>query len=172
MPKIEETCTFRFDGLRGGLSVRALTLAVTIADHSVRSDIEIYAQTHWVDGLRFFDCTLDAMVDQASAERSAAISRSLAYIEARGDVFFPWRLKRHIGHPSWVHFDEKADADPVLTPRIPCVQCGAPTNCAATAFCGSCAQLSVGPLSTALAEALRELEQFRRAAARRPSGGG
>lgn len=109
MPRIQDTCTFRFAGLRGGLTVHALALAVAIADQAARADIEIYAETRWVDGLRFFDCMLDAASDPEAAEKFEAVSRALAYIDARGDVF-PWQIKRHIAHPGWVHFEDKIDA--------------------------------------------------------------
>lgn len=106
MPQIKEICQFRFTGIPGGLTTRALALAVEIADTAARSDIEIHAKTCWADGLRFFDCTFDADRDEDAVERLQAVTQALAYIEARGDVF-PWSLKRHIDYPGWVHFEDK-----------------------------------------------------------------
>jgi hypothetical protein len=110
MPRIQDTCTFRFDGLRGGLNVQALALAVAIADQAARADIEIYAESRWVDGLRFFDCMFDAASDPEAVQKFEAVSRALAYIDARGDVF-PWHIKRHIAHAGWVHFEDKIGDD-------------------------------------------------------------
>ena len=112
MPQVQEICHFRFSGIPGGLTTQALVLAVAIADAAARSDIEIHAETRWVDDLRFFDCTFDA--DRGIAvERLQAVVQALAYIEARGDVF-PWTLKRHIAHPGWVHFEDKPELPAVV----------------------------------------------------------
>ena len=108
MPQVQDICQFRFTGIPGGLTTRALALAVRIADAAARSDIEIHAETRWADGLRFFDCIFDASRGEDAVERLQAVTQALAYIEARGDVF-PWSIKRHIAHPGWVHFEDKPE---------------------------------------------------------------
>ncbi|MGH3799317.1 MAG: hypothetical protein ACREPD_13000 [Stenotrophomonas sp.] len=159
MPKIQDTCTFRLTGVHGSLTGNTLALAVAIADEAARSDIEIYAQSRWVDGLQFFDCMVDAHRDADWKTRADAIARALRYIEARGDVF-PWKLKRHIAQPGWVHFAETDEGhDDTPGPRVLCANCDLPTDCLGSPLCGPCAQQAVGAMSVSLAEARRQLDR-------------
>ncbi|MCL1550488.1 hypothetical protein [Xanthomonas nasturtii] len=80
--------------------------AFGIADDCVRSEIELYARQHYVEGMLFFD-TERPVSDGADGLRDlAVVRRALDYIAARGDVW-PWRLKRDINIPALVRFEEK-----------------------------------------------------------------
>ena len=83
--------------------------AFAIADATVRSDVESYAVMvgSEEDGSWIYD-TRRTCGD--TPEDLEYVTRAVAYIDARGDVF-PWRLKRYIDAPHLVRFEEKADGD-------------------------------------------------------------
>ena len=86
---------------------RTVSLAIAIADDIARSEIELYAAQHVIEGERYFD-TL-AAVDQADAVTHLAnIQRALDYITVRGDVF-EWQMKRRIDASNLVQFVDKED---------------------------------------------------------------
>ncbi len=114
MPKIRDTCTFRFDGVRGALNASTLALAVEIADRAARADVEIHAPAVKLDGLRFFDATCGNIQGEDATAARYAIRQAVRYIEARGDAL-PWRLKRHISQPALLHFEERTDPEVATT---------------------------------------------------------
>ncbi|ENE2728080.1 hypothetical protein [Stenotrophomonas maltophilia] len=158
MPKIRDTCTFRFDGVRGALNASTLALAVAIADQAARADVEIHAPAVELDGLRFCDTTCgNAKCEDAAAARYA-IRQAVQYIEARGDVF-PWRLKRHISQPGLLHFEERTDVEVATSgPRNACVNCDMPTGLAESPMCGPCAQQAVGAMASTTADTIRRMD--------------
>ncbi|HEL3749974.1 hypothetical protein JY409_03295 [Stenotrophomonas maltophilia] len=162
MPQIRDTCTFRFDGVRGALSARTLALAVAIADQAARADVEIHAPAVELDGLCFFDASCgNAKGEDATAARQA-IRQAVQYIEARGDVF-PWRLKRHISQPELLHFEERSDGEVATSgPRHACANCEMPTGSMESPMCGPCAQQAVTEMAAALAAAHQRLDLIRR----------
>lgn len=158
MPQIRDTCTFRFDGVRGALSARTLALAVAIADQAARADVEIHATAVELDGLRFFDATCGNVQGEDAAAARYAIRQAVRYIEARGDVF-PWRLKRHISQPGLLHFEERSDGEVATSgPRHACVNCEMPTGSTESPMCSPCAQQAMDVMAIALADARRQLD--------------
>lgn len=158
MPKIRDTCTFRFDGVRGALNAGTLALAVAIADKAARADVEIHAPAVELDGLCFFDASCgNAKGEDATAARQA-IRQAVQYIEARGDVF-PWRLKRHISQPELLHFEDRSDGEVATSgPRHACINCELPTGSAESPMCGPCAQQAVGAMASTTADAIRRMD--------------
>lgn len=81
-------------------------LALHIAERTVRSDIESYAEPVEHDGLKFYD-TSRAQDGSGDPEDALTYVRlALAYIERAGDVW-GWHLQRHISAPHLVRFVEK-----------------------------------------------------------------
>ncbi|HIE0523916.1 TPA: hypothetical protein ACXJLS_000509 [Stenotrophomonas maltophilia] len=158
MPKIRDTCTFRFDGVRGALNASTLALAVEIADRAARADVEIHATAVKLDGLRFFDATCGNIQGEDATAARYAIRQAVRYIEARGDAL-PWRLKRHISQPALLHFEERTDPEVATTgPRHACVNCDMPTGAPESPMCGPCAQQAVGAMTETTAEAIRRMD--------------
>ncbi|HIE5880414.1 TPA: hypothetical protein ACXN3U_000769 [Stenotrophomonas maltophilia] len=154
---IRDTCTFRFDGVRGALNASTLALAVEIADRAARADVEIHATAVKLDGLRFLDATCGNIQGEDATAARYAIRQAVRYIEARGDVF-PWRLKRHISQPSLLHFEERTDVEVAASgPRNACVNRDMPTGAAAMPMCGPCAQQAVGAMASTTADAIRSM---------------
>lgn len=79
-------------------------LALRIADHACRSDIEVYARQVKVGVRRGWD--LDQPAEAGDDTRIA--NRAASYIDARGDVF-PWRMFRDPDAPHLVFFVDKAE---------------------------------------------------------------
>ncbi|PJL35502.1 hypothetical protein [Stenotrophomonas maltophilia] len=158
MPKIRDTCTFRFDGVRGALNASTLALAVEIADRAARADVEIHAPAVELDGLRFFDANCGNAKDGDATAARYAVRQAVRYIEARGDAL-PWRLKRHISQPALLHFEERTDPEVATTgPRHACVNCDMPTGAPESPMCGPCAQQAVTEMAAALAAANQRLD--------------
>ncbi|MFL4597235.1 hypothetical protein ACJ6WI_08185 [Stenotrophomonas maltophilia] len=158
MPKIRDTCTFRFDGVRGALNANTLVLAVEIADQAARADVEIHAPAVELDGLRFFDATCGNIQGEDATAARYAIRQAVRYIEARGDAL-PWRLKRHISQPGLLHFEERTDVEVATSgPRHACVNCDMPTGLAESPMCGPCAQQAVGAMASTTADAIRRMD--------------
>ncbi|HHA2767544.1 TPA: hypothetical protein ACOECM_001522 [Stenotrophomonas maltophilia] len=158
MPKIRDTCTFRFDGVRGALNASTLALAVEIADRAARADVEIYAPAVELDELRFFDATCGNVQGEDATAARYAIRQAVRYIEARGDAL-PWRLKRHISQPGLLHFEERTDVEVATSgPRHACVNCDMPTGTPSSPMCGPCAQQAVTEMAAALAAANQRLD--------------
>ena len=158
MPKIRDTCTFRFDGVRGALNAGTLALAVAIADQAARADVEIHAPAVELDGLRFFDATCGNTQGEDATAARYAIRQAVRYIEARGDAL-PWRLKRHISQPGLLHFEEPTDVEVATSgPRHACVNCDMPTGTPSSPMCGPCAQQAVTEMAAELAAAHQRLD--------------
>ncbi|MBH1577308.1 hypothetical protein I5U66_15860 [Stenotrophomonas maltophilia] len=154
MPKIRDTCTFRFDGVRGALNASTLALAVLIADQAARANVEIHAPTIELDGVRGYDSTCGSV----SGPARSSVQLALQYIEARGDGF-PWRLKRHISQPTLLFFEERTHPEVATTwPRHACVNCDMPTGVPESPMCGPCAQQAVGAMAATTAEAIRRMD--------------
>ena len=83
------------------------SLAMDLADHAARSDIELYS-THVLDaaGRRVFDTKIprDDFIDEESA---ALVGKALRYIELRGSAL-PYRLRRS-GSVVWFEALESAN---------------------------------------------------------------
>lgn len=158
MPQIRDTCTFRFDGVRGALNANTLALAVAIAYQAARADVEIHAPAVELDGLRFFDATCGNVQGEDATAARYAIRQAVRYIEARGDVF-PWRLKRHISQPGLLHFEERTDVEvTTFGPRHACANCDMPTGMPSSSMCGPCAQQAVGAMASTTADAIRGMD--------------
>ncbi|MBH1551011.1 hypothetical protein I5U02_13745 [Stenotrophomonas maltophilia] len=158
MPKIRDTCTFRFDGVRGALNASTLALAVEIADRAARADVEIHALAVELDGLRFFDATCGNVQGEDATAARYAVRQAVRYIEARGDAL-PWRLKRHISQPALLHFEDRTDVEVATSgPRHPCANCDIPTGSAKSPMCGPCAQQAVGAMASTTADAIRRMD--------------
>ena len=154
MPKIRDTCTFRFDGVRGALNASTLALAVLIADQAARANVEIHAPTIELDGVRGYDSTCGSV----SGPARGSVQLALQYIEARGDGF-PWRLKRHISQPALLFFEDRTDPEVATTgPRHACVNCDMPTGAPESPMCGPCAQQAMGAMAATTAEAIRRMD--------------
>ncbi|EKZ1928039.1 MULTISPECIES: hypothetical protein [Stenotrophomonas] len=154
MPKIRDTCTFRFDGVRGALNANTLVLAVAIADQAARANVEIHAPSIELDGVRGYDSTCGSV----SGPVRGSVQLALQYIEARGDGF-PWRLKRHISQPTLLFFEERTDVEVATSgPRNACVNCDMPTGLAESPMCGPCAQRAVGAMASTTADAIRRMD--------------
>ncbi|HFL6954571.1 TPA: hypothetical protein ACG4O9_000847 [Stenotrophomonas maltophilia] len=154
MPQLQQTCTFRIDGVRGSLTVRALALAVLIADQAARANVEIHAPSIELDGVRGYDSTCGSV----SGPARGSVQLALQYIEARGDGF-PWRLKRHISQPALLFFEDRTDPEVATTgPRHACVNCDMPTGAPESPMCGPCAQQAVGAMAATTAEAIRRMD--------------
>lgn len=154
VPKIRDTCTFRFDGVRGALNASTLALAVTIADQAARANVEIHAPSIELDGVRGYDSTCGSV----SGPVRGSVQLALQYIEARGDGF-PWRLKRHISQPTLLFFEERTDVGVATSgPRQACVNCDMPTGTPSSPMCGPCAQQAVTEMAAALAAANQRLD--------------
>ncbi|EPG5379873.1 MULTISPECIES: hypothetical protein [Stenotrophomonas] len=154
MPQLQQTCTFRIDGVRGSLTVRALALAVLIADQAARANVEIHAPSIELDGVRGYDSTCGSV----SGPARGSVQLALQYIEARGDGF-PWRLKRHISQPALLFFEDRTDPEVATTgPRHACVNCDMPTGAPESPMCGPCAQQAVGAMAATTAETIRRMD--------------
>ncbi len=157
MPKIRDTCTFRFDGVRGALNASTLALAVEIADRAARADVEIHAPAVELDGLRFFDATCGNVQGEDATAARYAIRQAVRYIEARGDAL-PSRMKRHISQPGLLHFEDRTVPEvATIEPRHPCANCDMPTGALESPMCGPCAQQAVTEMASALAAANQRL---------------
>lgn len=95
----------------------AVALAVSIADDSVRSDIEIYAKGQAIPvehgGYWIYSLTdTVAVTDSPKVTLEDAIDclrltqRAANYIRERGNVF-PWRMIEAAGYPGYVRFVDK-----------------------------------------------------------------
>ncbi|HIE4342229.1 hypothetical protein I5U90_07895 [Stenotrophomonas maltophilia] len=159
MPKIRDTCTFRFDGVRGALNASTLALAVAIADQAARAHVEIHAPAVELDGLRFFDVTCGNVQGEDATAARYAVRQAVRYIEARGDAL-PWRLNRHISQPALLHFEDRTDPEVATTgPRHACVNCDMPTGAPESPMCGPCAQQSVNAMAIDLAKTRHQLDR-------------
>lgn len=83
------------------LSMRALDLALRIADHEVqhilyRCDVTLADNAHWLDTRR---CQGDEHANQ--------VERAVRYIGLRHADAFPWRFIRHPDRPELVRFEER-----------------------------------------------------------------
>lgn len=80
---------------------RLVALAIAIADHTARSDIEIYAQHSGMESA-VYDLTApaDDEADVTIAQRAAR------YIHERGDVW-PWQMVEVDGNPNRVRFVDR-----------------------------------------------------------------
>lgn len=91
-------------------------LAVQIADQSVRSDIECYAQYLRVDGRTVYDTSrlVDGPKPDPATEAAdlATIQRALRYIEQRGDAL-PFELHRSINDFNLVWFEDRPAPQPL-----------------------------------------------------------
>lgn len=86
-------------------------LAMRIADHAVRSDIECYAHSFTTHGFDWFNLTQpsdrgDGYSEADRAHDLQVIANAVRYIEMRGDVF-EWRLIHSVGDRSIVRFEMK-----------------------------------------------------------------
>ncbi|WP_368565526.1 hypothetical protein [Pseudoxanthomonas sp. UTMC 1351] len=90
---------------QSGHSMRTLNLALTIADSAVRSDVEMYCRTTYVDG-GSPACDTGRPAEGGQMEDLVIVTRALEYIALRGDVF-PWRLDRLAENPQIVRFIDK-----------------------------------------------------------------
>ena len=90
----------------------ALCLALDIADATVRSEIELYAQGYTQDGHPWYCLdkpepgSLGKPDPEADARALVIVDRAFRYIELRGDVF-DWRIERDTTDPRCVRFVEK-----------------------------------------------------------------
>ncbi|MGE4334472.1 MAG: hypothetical protein AB7E55_00670 [Pigmentiphaga sp.] len=86
----------------------AAALAIEIADHAARSDIECYARFEQVrpeNAARYF--IYDLNPGSVASPADLAIARRAAdYIRHRGNVF-PWRMYEVPDRPGWVRFVDK-----------------------------------------------------------------
>ena len=84
-------------------------LAIEIADHAVRSDVELYAHGFEdKNGSPVYDTSRHHEQGGSQADL-AVVERALKYIDARGDVF-PWELVRQPGAEHLVMFKQKVTA--------------------------------------------------------------
>lgn len=83
-------------------------LARQIAESTVRSDIESYAEWVEVDGLQFLDTTKPQRGSGDPMKALEYVRLAVEYIDQRGDVF-DWHMQRHICAPHLVRFVEKAE---------------------------------------------------------------
>lgn len=93
-------------------SMRALNLALSIADDAVRSDIEAYS-VPWMDGGHVWNDTSKVPEDMRrhADDRQLArdmIERSLDYIGLRNPDGMPWRFIRHPDRPELVRFEGRS----------------------------------------------------------------
>lgn len=86
------------------------SLAIRIADRTVRHDIEAYAQPVEHDGLTFYDTNRAQDGSGDPAEALTFVRMALTYI-ARRDSAWPWYMQRHISAPHLVRFIEKESHD-------------------------------------------------------------
>lgn len=92
------------DGISNQLTVHSL--ALDIADHAARSEIELYSmQTRDVNGRRVFD-TKKPREDSVDQESVSIVAKAVRYIELRGKAL-PYRLQRS---GSLVWFEEPEPA--------------------------------------------------------------
>lgn len=84
-------------------------LARQIAENTVRSDIESYAEWVEVDGLQFMDTTKAQEGSGYSVKALEYVRLAVEYIDQRGDAF-DWHMQRHISAPHLVRFVDKAEA--------------------------------------------------------------
>jgi hypothetical protein len=86
------------------------SLALAIADHAARSEIELYClQTSDVSGRRMFD-TNKPREDSVDNESLSIVDKAVRYIELRGSAL-PYRLKRS---KEMVWFEEASSANIAL----------------------------------------------------------
>ncbi len=83
-------------------------LARQIAENTVRSDIESYAEWVEVDGLRFMDTTRAQDGSGDPVKALEYVRFAVEYIDQRGDAF-DWHMQRHISAPHLVRFVEKSE---------------------------------------------------------------
>jgi hypothetical protein len=97
--------TRQADQILGALTVHSL--AMDLADHAARSEIELYA-AHVFDatGRHVFD-TAKSREDGVDEQSMALVAKALRYIELRGSAL-PYRLKRS-GTLVW--FEDAGSAD-------------------------------------------------------------
>ena len=86
-------------------SMRALNLALQIADGEARTMLETYCD----DGEKIGDAHwLNVKTSGGDAETRQAIDRAVRYIDVRCPDAFPWRFIRHPEQPHLVRFEDKA----------------------------------------------------------------
>ena len=88
--------------------MQVLNLALTIADATVRADVELYArEIELPEGRVAYDLSRPASdsrtTDAEHAEGLAAAQRAARYIQLRGNVW-PWRMVRWLDNRSIVCF--------------------------------------------------------------------
>jgi len=87
-------------------ALNLLTRAIAIADHSVRSDVELYAHSFFDEaGIAVYDTTKHAQLG-GSPEDLVVVARAMAYIDARADSL-PFLMKRQLGATHLVRFEAK-----------------------------------------------------------------
>lgn len=85
--------------------MRALNLALVIADHEVRGMIEGFGAATLVDGRRWLD--VSPLHPPGTSECDDAVERAVRYIGLRHADAFPWRFIRHPDRPELVRFEER-----------------------------------------------------------------
>lgn len=83
------------------------SLAQSIADDTVRADIELNGRAVDLDGARFIDTSTPA--EGNGTEALQIVQRALRYIDTRGDAAFPWLMRRHMDAPALVQFVDKVE---------------------------------------------------------------
>jgi len=83
-------------------------LARQIAENTVRSDIESYAEWVEVDGQKFMDTTRAQDGSGDPVKALEYVRFAVEYIDQRGDAF-DWHMQRHISAPHLVRFVDKAE---------------------------------------------------------------
>lgn len=86
------------------------SLAIRIADRTVRHDVEAYAKPVEHDGLTFYDTNTAQDGSGDPTEALAYVHMALDYIGRRGDAL-PWYMQRHIDASQLVRFVEKESND-------------------------------------------------------------
>lgn len=82
------------------------SLAIRIADRTVRHDVEAYAKPVEHDGLTFYDTNTAQDGSGDPTEALAYVHMALDYISRRGDAL-PWYMQRHISAQHLVRFTDK-----------------------------------------------------------------
>ena len=84
-------------------SMRALDLALRIADHEVQRIIRLRCDGALADGEQW----LDLRFAGDSEEDKIQVDRAVRYIGLRHADAFPWRFIRHPDRPELVRFEER-----------------------------------------------------------------
>ncbi|WP_313036610.1 hypothetical protein [Stenotrophomonas acidaminiphila] len=109
-PTVRELLDALADRSREGMAAGSALdqLARQIAENTVRSDIESYAEWVEVDGQKFMDTTRAQDGSGDPVKALEYVRFAVEYIDQRGDAF-DWHMQRHISAPHLVRFVDKAE---------------------------------------------------------------